>query len=698
MTRARAPSRPSTLRIVKAEDFGVRDLGVLKTLRKPVGNPAQYKQKPVYYDIVCAFDIETTYLEPEDESIMYIWQFAFGERLVVYGRTWESWEGFAAKLRRLPYTFVVYVHNLSFEFQFLAGIWNFEKDAVFCVKSRKVLKASYYNIEFRCSYLHSNMSLAKYIEHVGGDYPKLELDYTEVRYPWTELSDNVLEYSFRDVYGLTNAIRHEMESDGDTLYTIPLTSTGYLRRECKEALQPKRKMIQGLRCEYDVQRMLHLAFRGGDTHANRRYTGYILEDVKSCDRSSSYPDVMVNDLFPVKPFQAYGFMLESELQDVVLGKAFFGSVCISGIRLKSDLEPAPYVSISKCQVFVNALEDNGRIIEAEYIETVITDIDYKIMCDMYVWDSLVVRTGFVSDYGYLPEEFRDIIRKYYTKKTSLKGVEGQEYFYVKSKNKANSGYGMTAQDPCKDTYKYDYREAGNSQGGFVLEEYTRDDWIKASRKYWLHYAWGVWVPALARLRLHEGRRLVQDQTEGLGWVYCDTDCNKYIGNVDWTAYNAERKRISEQNGAYAVDLAGVTHYMGVYEVESTSRLFRTWGAKKYASIDKKGLHLTVSGVNKMLGAEELVKKARISRHLHGGRTTGLDIFRPGFVFVEGGGNELKYDDTIDKTIKIDGHSLRITRNVSIKPSTYELTISPDYQDVIRYDTIENLSTLEVLEL
>ena len=191
---------------------------------------------------------------------------------------------------------------------------------------------------------------------------------------------------------------------------------------------------------------------------------------------------------------------------------------------------------------------------------------------------------------------------------------------------------------------------------------------------------------------------MQDQTEGLGWVYCDTDCNKYIGNVDWTAYNAERQRISERNGAYAVDPAGVTHYMGVYEVESTSRLFRTWGAKKYASIDNKGLHLTVSGVNKELGAEELVKKARISRHLRGGRTTGLDIFRPGFVFVEGGGNELKYDDTIDKTIEIDGHSLRITRNVSIKPSTYELTIHPDYQDVIRYEMIDDLSTLEVLEL
>lgn len=684
----------SIYKIISVEDFSPRDLPVLHKLHRPRGNPGQYKNKPDYYDIVCAFDTETSYLKDYDESVMYIWQWAFND-ICVYGRTWDQFVEFLATLQRFPYTFVTYVHNLSFEFQFLSGILHFRTDDVFCVKSRHVLKATYNNVEFRCSYLHSNMSLDKFIKHVGGQYKKLELDYSVVRYPWTPLTEKELQYCVNDVIGLTSAISIEMQRDGDTLYTIPATSTGYLRREAKRALQKWRRPIQGMRADYDLQVLLKKAFRGGDTHANRRYSGYIVEGVHSTDRSSSYPDVMVNCEFPMTAFLPMGYIDLDHLEQLIGRKALLIECAVAGLRLRSDLEPCPYISLSKCDKIDHVICDNGRVMQALYLEMVITDVDYRIIKDCYEWDSLVIKCCWQADYGYLPEPLRDLMRDYYRRKTTLKGDPEQGYYYTKSKNKLNAGFGMCAQDPMPDNIIFDPLHPENN-GGFRFHPADPEKWDSAKNKYWLHYAWGVWVTAWARYRLWEGRKIIQ--AAGGAWIYGDTDSHKYIGTVSFEAYNAERIKESTKNGAYAVDARGKTHYMGVYEYEGQSLQFRTWGAKKYAYIDRQGMHLTVSGVNKKLGAAELVQAARIRRHLTGSRENALDVFVPsyyddymekvpGFVFREGGGTESRYDDTIDLHTIVDGHELHITRNVSIVPSTYELSLTSEYRDLIHYQVI-----------
>ena len=54
---------------------------------------------------------------------------------------------------------IIYVHNLSFEFQFFRKLFNWEK--VFSLEQRKPLQAiTVEGIEFRCSYLLSGYSLA----------------------------------------------------------------------------------------------------------------------------------------------------------------------------------------------------------------------------------------------------------------------------------------------------------------------------------------------------------------------------------------------------------------------------------------------------------------------------------------------------------------------------------------------------------
>ena len=86
------------------------------------------RNKKNYINLVCAFDIETTRIKEIEQSVMYVWQFQVDENETVIGRTWREFEYFmraiTSDLEDMEYI-VVYVHNLSFEFQFLSGIYTF---------------------------------------------------------------------------------------------------------------------------------------------------------------------------------------------------------------------------------------------------------------------------------------------------------------------------------------------------------------------------------------------------------------------------------------------------------------------------------------------------------------------------------------------------------------------------------------------
>ena len=165
---------------------------------RPQGNQ-KTKQQKRYKDIVTAFDIETTRLPRIEQSIMYVWQMCFGTEFCVVGRTWDEFLSFRARLTQgmgdSDYL-VTYVHNLSYEFQFLRGVWEFAPEEVFAIKSRKILKASMGQVEMRCSYIHSNMSLDEYTRKMGVQHKKLtgSFDYEKLRYPWTPLTENEIAY------------------------------------------------------------------------------------------------------------------------------------------------------------------------------------------------------------------------------------------------------------------------------------------------------------------------------------------------------------------------------------------------------------------------------------------------------------------------------------------------------------------------
>lgn len=684
-------------------------IDALPIAKRKRGNPGG-RTKTKYKDLVTSFDIETTRLHDyskkarddnpglSDDTVMYIWQWAFswkteeGIRTVcTYGRTWPQFVELVKKLT--AYTpknqlIVVYDHNLSYEFQFLRGILPFGPDDVFNVKPRQPLKAVTTGLEFRCSYKQSNMSLRKFAESMNTPHQKKELDYNEKRYWYTPLTDGELEYCVNDVICLNECIILRMASEDDNLYSIPLTSTGYVRREVKRALRAMGPAtmndIHDMMPDYDTYLELKEAFRGGNTHANRYYSNLLLEEkdygpIHSADRSSSYPAVICNCLYPMSKFQKLpdpDFNTVRKYMDVHK-KALLMRVKLQNLRLKNDFWGCPYISYSKCRNVKNPVLDNGRVLSAEYLETTITDVDLQIIIDEYDADIDFIDVKFAK-YGKLPRALVQEVIKYYVNKTKLKGVEGQEYFYMKNKNLLNSIYGMMVQDLVKLLMLYLGGDVDGMIGEFKedTEQSPEEILEKTEKKGFLNYAWGVWVTCWARYELERGIKLAGD-----GFLYCDTDSVKYIGDVDWSGYNAEKIAESMESGSHATDPKGTEHYMGVFEAEHDMEAFVTMGAKKYAYLDHGELNITIAGVGKKSGAKEMEEKAKNDG------CRGIDEFKEGFTFEgEAGGLEAVYNDLgLYDRMEEDGEDGRkhtVTSNVTLRPSTYTLGLTEDYKSIL----------------
>lgn len=633
--------------------------------------------KTLFRNCMCAFDIETTYLDDVEQSIMYIWQFAVmdlrNENIwYCFGRTWEQFTKLLDSFYHEGITVLVWVHNLSYEFQFMRHWLPFRKDKIFALKSRKVVRADIDGAQFRCSYIQTNKSLDAFTRDIGVVHQKLsgvEFDYSKKRYPWTEMTTEELQYCCNDVVGLLEAMRVRMRMENDTLYSLPLTSTGYVRRLAKEAMRKfNHNQLQAMMCDVDVYKLLRLEFRGGDTHANRYHVNKILENVASYDRASSYPDVMLNYRFPMSAFTPRMITDIDELEKKcqIRDCCFIAVFAITNLQQRDIYYGAPYLSLDKAVEISGQVVDNGRVLSADKAVYVFNDIDWKIVKSEYVGE-VEISQVYIAKYGYLPQAFRDLVIDLFHKKTSLKNVNGQELNYMRSKELINSLYGMCAQNPVKPDVIY----MDEPDQAFTLEDIVDigEKLEKYNKKAFLLYAWGCWVTAWARLKLKEMINIVGDN-----FVYCDTDSVKFLVRDDYNRivarieeYNQGLKELSISNKGYADDKKGITHYLGVYEYEETYKQFKTLGAKKYAYTRQDGtFKITIAGVPKKAGAREMGT---------------IKNFNVGFVFRNSGKLESVYNDSDYGTYYPDDsseHRIEIRSNVVLRESTYEIGLSLEY--------------------
>lgn len=660
----------------------VYSIAELSLLRHNLECKESTKQGIKYLEIPCAFDIETTNIFKKDPArnidpdfrpyaFMYHWQFCINDE-VCFGRTWEE---FRELLNQLSYRMslhnkrrlVIWCHNLSFEFQFFRRFVNVIDG--FYKEDRRPLKVVIDGgIEFRDSYALSNMTLQKFCENEPGViHYKLsgdDYDYLKIRTPSTPLSDYEKSYCYNDVRGLCECIRARMKDD--TLGSIPMTSTGYVRRDARNATiknKNNRKIFTAAALTADLYQDCRQAFRGGDTHANIRHSNQLLSDIDSYDIQSSYPACMMINKFPISPFfkitertffnrdlKDYAQLIQIRFTDL----KYIGSCGI------------PYIALAKCSAITSdRVIDNGRVLYAGIAEMIITDIDFEIIQTEYIFSDFYIKEVYASRYGYLNKEYKSVIMEYFTGKTALKGVSGHEYEYMKSKNRLNSLYGMMCQRMDHDKTTYNGHD-------FITQPVTLEEQIEKyyrSRNSFLSYQHGVWVTAHARKRLRDMLQVV-----GRDVVYCDTDSVKCLNGhkEDFEKKNKELIKEAKAAGAFAEDKNGNVQYMGVWEHETKDEKyseFKTLGAKKY--VYRQGNHVvsTIAGVNKKTGSAFFEKN-------------GLDVLANGTRLKDSGHLTAYYNDDEIHTININGEDIETASNVAIVDNTYTIGVTSEYLDLL----------------
>lgn len=618
-----------------------------------------------YYNVPCAFDIETTsfYRDTdgnaytyeqvqkmtdadgrrarlEKAAIMYVWQFGINGYVII-GRTWEEFTAMVKRMCKVlnldeNLRLIVYVHNLSYEFQFMR-CW-FEWERVFSLDLRKPIYAITKSwVEFRCSYLLSGYSLAKLGEQLNiykCEKAVGDLDYHLMRHTGTELTETELHYCINDINVVMCYIQERIE-EYKGIINLPITKTGFVRKYCrKHCLRAQKEdgktvtnydyvdimnelQITGMN-EFD---MLQRAFAGGFTHANAEYVDTVMNDVDSYDFTSSYPYVMVAEKFPISKGVPISVKSMNHFEFLISKYCCVFDIEFTNIYA-SETQDNP-ISASKCFIKDNVCVNNGRIVAAAKIAMTITDIDFGIIKNFYTWESMRVGQMYCYKRGYLPTPFVESILHLYESKTKLKGVEGKEVEYLNSKEMLNSCYGMSVTNPLRDEFTYngewDVNAMTAEQRAELLYKYN------TSKNRFLFYPWGIFVTAYARRNLFTG---IYEAKED--YIYSDTDSIKIMNGgkhaTYFKAYNEQvRRKLQAACNYHGLPFAlcepqtikGVTKLLGVWDFEGTYKHFKTLGAKRYMIEAKNALNvggrsydysLTVSGVNKKSAIPYLLDK------------------------------------------------------------------------------------------
>lgn len=675
----------------------IYDIKELSYLGKLLDSKDSKKYDPIkrrsinYIELPCAFDIETTNITaPLDDNtppkedfrpfaFMYHWQFCLEDQ-VVFGRTWEEFQHLLKMLEAnmnlsLTNRLVVWVHNLAFEWQFMRNFIDFE-EGFFLDERQPARILTKGGIEFRCSYVLSNMSLSKFCENeVGVIHFKLDGDtynYDKLRTPYTPMEEYEESYCYNDVRGLCECIRSRLRSD--TLAKMPMTSTGYVRRDLRNAVRANKKNRQYFLNSQLTPHLYDLcreAFRGGDTHANSERSDQINNDAWSYDIKSSYPAAIME--FDKYPFSAFSEMPVSYyLNNDMSGYALILKVAFKNIKYDKYgkyFSGMPYIALAKCNKFsARRAVDNGRILFAEFIELTITNLDLEIILNEYVFDDFKIGEIWASKAGMIAKEIRETTLQYFRAKTLLDGIENKKYEYMKAKNKLNSIYGccvMRIDQP---------RVIWDSNKKIYVDETPKleDALVKfyKSRNNFLQYQQGLFITAVARKRLRDMIWKV-----GADCIYCDTDSIKGVGDhhLQFDSKNEELKKLAIKCGAYAPDRDGNIYYMGVWENETAGHLydeFKTLGAKKYVYRQGEKIKSTIAGVSKKAGAEYF-------------KINGVDALKKGAVITNSGHLTAYYNDDKDiHTLIIDHLPFTTSSNVALVNSTYKIGITEDYADLL----------------
>lgn len=668
----------------------------LKTIRtvKKKGNPkkpVEYLKQPAFFDTETSYD----HSDPDKPvGWVYQWAMEFNNEIVV-GRSLVEWLLVVDKLveyyelceeKRL----LIYVHNLSYDFtyfyQFLLG--KYGAPEILAIKSHKILIARFGGLEFRCSYLLSNMSLSLWGDKLGSNVRKMvgAIDYDKQHYPDEELTQEDWDYMANDVLSLKENVYREMLFYNDTCATIPYTSTGYVRRDVRRACQKDksyRSWFRKTRLNADCYLRHKEAFAGGLTHGNRHLGGKTILNVGHTDAKSHYPSQQQLRYFPDGEWlHYYNYACDGELDPEIFKELLSTQCCLitiifNNLKIKKGVT-CPCISKHKISNYWNVDfrndfnmkgTDNGKVLYAYGdIMMTVTELDLYWIFKQYDTDGYYVADLYTSERGRMKQPILDTVNTYFKNKETL--PDGQ--LRDKSKNKLNGIYGMTATDCIRTEVSFDFDtlewiEEPAKEHNAIQEELDK---YYRSRNNFNSYSYGIYTTAWARWTL---LYVIENVIGYENFIYADTDSCFYIKKPEIAerieAYNKEMEEKNKQLHLGVKNIKGKMSYYGVFADEGDLAQFRFLHSKCYAGVTPEGkLQVTVAGVTKT-NKQPKDHPDFITSAMELG---DIENLHDGFVFTACGGTKSKYIEAPVSIAIIDGHEVEYASRCIITPTTKEL--------------------------
>lgn len=630
-------------------------------------------------------------------AICYLWQFGV-DNSIYYGRSLKELKEFLLTIKKITEGTepIIYIHNLSYEFHFLTNILDIEE--VFARQPRKPMYFRSKGIEFRCSYILTGLSLARWGETLGINKLKEIMDYNVLRTPKTRLDDNTLKYSERDIEIMLIGIK-KYQSDYGNIHNIPLTHTGITRRKLNNIFQKDydyHSWVTRLQPgSYNSYKWLRTCFSGGACATVYTNADRIINNGGSYDLTSDYPFQLVANKYPCSPFIECNY----DIDNLDINKYAY-IICIKMKNVKSKYNVHSW-SRSHCVSVSHGQYDNGKLISCDECVITFTEIDFITFRKNYNIGEKEVLYCKKSRKEYLDKRFVLFILENYANKTKLKDVEDMEELYMNSKATVNSLYGLCVTDILNNeiSFKNNEWQSDKPNADAIFSD------LKTKKyKNTVAYQWGVWCTAYARYTLFRTILHIEKENKKAFNIndiynsdvcYYDTDSCKLKNVEKWTSWFESENELIKKSVIKALkyhnipleyaepaNIKGEKKFIGVWEREKDFVQAKFLGAKKYAVKykDDDSIHITVAGVPKKCGIA----------------LKSLDDFKNGFVFDKDLKN--KDNDYINKkTIKYcDGDNYKCIINkglydeykvvennsIVIRNGSYTLGLTSEYKDLI----------------
>lgn len=632
---------------------------------------------------------------------------------------------------------ITYIHNASFDLSYLlpyiqrdlpdkdqrTGIFDGE---------HKIKMYRQGCFEFRCSLMLSATSLEKWGRELNIAHPKKVglYDYNKILYQDSELSADEQDYDKYDVLSLYECLAAQMDKNNDDITSIPLTSTGYIRRMLRQACYQDKYYRQDYFINNRITDPKHYkcltnSFAGGYTHGNRLKKSqlHIVDPNnkkikgKHRDFRSHYPtQIMVNGL-PYGKCETW-----FDLEDPGYVKLFNGAptiddilalspeystvseIIITGMHLKDNNITMPFMQVSKMfnQENVKKVADNGRLLHM-YRGSFVTYVDnytLKILHEQYHIKPLVKYVMRIKNKP-VPKPIADVINKLFADKSTLKilhqdavakyGETSTEAFdanynLIQCKKLLNAIYGCMVMNPLRPELDIDYES--DKPMKIIRNIHTDQDIVDGLDEYYkgrnnfLPYQAGCFVTAAARYELYEYIKTIGYENI----YYCDTDSIFYESTPEIEKKVEALNREKHKKAPYVKDISGKKIYYDVFEEEPDFKAIKYLHSKCYGIVnDQDELVITVAGIP----SRTLIKMGRNGKPLYltreeelAGITPKAKIHKPGikikdpyaaldkldeaFIFHTNTGTSCRYTTGKPQIINIDGHEIETAGGAIIK--------------------------------